>query len=230
MQLSDKFIDCDNKDPKRRNLLLVEGLSAGASAIEARNPETDCIYMLRGKIISPLKTAIDKILSNQEMSDIIKVIGCGFDKNFDLSKINFDKIVITADQDSDGMDIELMLITFFYRYMRPLVETGKLYRAVTPLYIIRQKGKEYYCYSDEELEIWKKNHNGSYDLLRAKGLGELNPEDLQKVCFLNERYKRITISDAEKTTELLETLMGSAVEPRKQYIYDNAVELGFNFD
>lgn len=114
--------------------------------------------------------------------------------------------------------------------MRPLVEAGKLYRAVTPLYIIRQKGKEYYCYSEDELTEWKNNHNGSYDLLRAKGLGELNPEDLQKVCFMNERYKRISISDAEKTTELLNILMGSAVEPRKQYIYDNASELGFNFE
>lgn len=230
MQISNKFIDCTNKNPKNRNLLLVEGLSAGASAVEARNPKTDCIYMLRGKIVSPLKTAVDKILANQEMSDIVRVIGAGFDSSFDVNKMNFDKIVITSDADSDGADIELLLITFFYTYMRPLVEAGKLYRAVTPLYIIRQKGKEYYCYSEDELTEWKNNHNGSYDLLRAKGLGELNPEDLQKVCFMNERYKRISISDAEKTTELLNILMGSAVEPRKQYIYDNANELGFNFE
>lgn len=230
MQISNKFIDCTNKNPKNRNLLLVEGLSAGASAVEARNPKTDCIYMLRGKIVSPLKTAVDKILANQEMSDIVRVIGAGFDSSFDVNKMNFDKIVITSDADSDGADIELLLITFFYTYMRPLVEAGKLYRAVTPLYIIRQKGKEYYCYSEDELTEWKNNHSGSYDLLRAKGLGELNPEDLQKVCFMNERYKRISISDAEKTTELLNILMGSAVEPRKQYIYDNANELGFNFE
>ena len=230
MQISNKFIDCTNKNPKNRNLLLVEGLSAGASAVEARNPKTDCIYMLRGKIVSPLKTAVDKILANQEMSDIVRVIGAGFDSSFDVNKMNFDKIVITSDADSDGADIELLLITFFYTYMRPLVEVGKLYRAVTPLYIIRQKGKEYYCYSEDELTEWKNSHSGSYDLLRAKGLGELNPEDLQKVCFMNERYKRISISDAEKTTELLNILMGSAVEPRKQYIYDNANELGFNFE
>ena len=230
MQISNKFIDCTNKNPKNRNLLLVEGLSAGASAVEARNPKTDCIYMLRGKIVSPLKTAVDKILANQEMSDIVRVIGAGFDSSFDVNKMNFDKIVITSDADSDGADIELLLITFFYTYMRPLVEAGKLYRAITPLYIIRQKGKEYYCYSEDELTEWKNSHSGSYDLLRAKGLGELNPEDLQKVCFMNERYKRISISDAEKTTELLNILMGSAVEPRKQYIYDNANELGFNFE
>jgi topoisomerase-4 subunit B len=230
LALSKKFTDCISKDPRERNLLLVEGQSAASSAIEARNTKTDCIYQLRGKIISPLKTEISKILQNQEMSDIIKVIGAGFGKDFDLSKMNFNKIVITSDQDSDGMDIELLLITFFYTYMRPLVEAGKLYRAVTPLYIVRQKGKEFYFYTDEELETWKKTAKGSYDLLRAKGLGELDPADLQKVCFLNERYKRITISDIEETTKLLNILQGPQAEPRKKYIYENAKELGFTFE
>lgn len=114
--------------------------------------------------------------------------------------------------------------------MRPLVEAGKLYRAVTPLYIVRQKGKEEYFYSDNELEEWKKTHRGSYDLIRAKGLGELDPADLQKVCFLNERYKRITISDIKATTALLNVLQGPQVEPRKKYIYENAKALGFDFD
>lgn len=230
LALSNKFTDCISKNPKDRNLLLVEGQSAAASAVEARNVKTDCIYQLRGKIISPLKTEISKILQNQEMSDIIKVIGAGFGKDFDINKMNFNKIVITSDQDSDGMDIELLLITFFYTYMRPLVEAGKLYRAVTPLYIIRQKNKEEYFYSDSELEEWKKTHKGNYDLIRAKGLGELDPADLQKVCFLNERYKRITISDAEATTKLLNVLQGPQVELRKKYIYENATRLGFEFD
>lgn len=169
LALSTKFTDCISKNPKERNLLLVEGTSAASSAIEARNTRTDCIYQLRGKIISPLKTDVSKILQNQEMSDIIRVIGAGFGKDFDVSKMNFNKVVITSDQDSDGFDIELLLLTFFYTYMRPLVEAGKLYRAVTPLYIIRQKDKEYYCYSDNELEEWKSSHSGKYDLLRAKG-------------------------------------------------------------
>lgn len=169
LALSTKFTDCISKNPNERNLLLVEGTSAASSAIEARNTRTDCIYQLRGKIISPLKTDVSKILQNQEMSDIIRVIGAGFGKDFDISKMNFNKIVITSDQDSDGFDIELLLLTFFYTYMRPLVEAGKLYRAVTPLYIIRQKDKEYYCYSDAELEEWKNTHTGKYDLLRAKG-------------------------------------------------------------
>ena len=230
MQISNKFIDCVNKNPKERNLLLVEGLSAGSSAVEARNVKTDCIYMLRGKVVSPLKTAIDKLLANQEISDIVKVIGAGFGKTFDLSKCQFNKIVITSDQDSDGADIELLLITFFYTYMRPLVEAGMLYRAVTPLYIVRTNKEELYFYSDKELEDWKKTGKSNYDLLRAKGLGELNPADLRKVCFENERFKRITISDAEATTNLLNILQGSAVEPRKKFIYENANRLGFNFD
>ena len=230
MQISNKFIDCVNKNPKERNLLLVEGLSAGSSAVEARNVKTDCIYMLRGKVVSPLKTAIDKLLANQEISDIVKVIGAGFGKDFDLSKCQFNKIVITSDQDSDGADIELLLITFFYTYMRPLVEAGMLYRAVTPLYIVRTNKEELYFYNDKELEEWKKTVKGTYDILRAKGLGELNPADLRKVCFENERFKRITISDVIETTKLLEILQGPSVEPRKKFIYENATQLGFNFD
>lgn len=169
MALSNKFIDCANKEPSQRSLLLVEGLSAGSSAVEARDPKRDAIYMLRGKTVSPRKQSVDKILANQEMSDIINVIGAGFGKTFDVSKMNFDKVVIAADQDSDGSSIELLLSTFFFTYMQPLVEAGKLYRAVTPLYIIRQKGKEYYAYSDKELEEWKKEHSGNYELIRAKG-------------------------------------------------------------
>ena len=230
MSISNKFIDCTNKNPKERNLLLVEGLSAGSSAVEARNVKTDCIYMLRGKIISPLKTEVNKILANQEMSDIIKVIGAGFGKDFNLAKSQFNKIVITSDQDSDGADIELLLITFFYTYMRPLVEAGMLYRAVTPLYIVRNGKEEKYFYSDKELEAWRATEKGNWDILRAKGLGELNAKDLKKVCFENERFKRITVSDAEATTKLLEILQGQAVEPRKKFIYDNATQLGFNFD
>lgn len=229
MALSDKFIDCVSKNSKERNLLLVEGQSAAGSAIEARNVKTDCIYMLRGKIISPLKQTLDKILANQEMSDIIKVIGAGFGKDFDVSKVNFNKIVITSDQDSDGMAIELLLITFFYTYMKPLVDAGMLYRAVTPLYIITTKKEKYYCYTEEELEEWKETHNESYDLMHCKGLGEISSAVLKEICFENQRFKRITVSDAEKTSELLEILEGKNVEPRKQFIYENATSLGFNF-
>lgn len=229
MQLSDKFVDCKSKDPTQRNLLLVEGMSAGGSVIESRNVDTDCIYMLRGKILSTLKCDKLKILNNQELSDIIKVIGAGFDNDFDVSKMNFDKIVITSDQDSDGFAIELLLITFFYTYMRPLVEAGKLHRAVTPLYIVETKNEKHYCYTEREFQEWKETHTEKYLVTHCKGLGEIRAEVLREICFENQRFKRITVSDSEKTVELLNILEGTAVAPRKQYIYDNAKELGFNF-
>ena len=229
MLLSNKFTDCKSKDPSQRNLLLVEGQSAAGSVIEARNTLTDCVYQLRGKILSVLKCDKAKIFDNQELSDIIRVIGAGFDKDFDVNKMNFDKIVITSDQDSDGMAIELLLITFFFTYMRPLVEAGKLYRAVTPLYIITTKKEKIYCYSEQEFEDWKNNTKEKYEVAHCKGLGEVNAEVLKDICFEHQRYKRITVSDALATKNLLEVLEGSAVAPRKQFIYDNANQLGFNF-
>lgn len=169
LALSKKFTDCINKNPAQRNLLLVEGTSAASSAIEARNPKTDCIYQLRGKIISPLKTDVNKLLQNQEISDIVRVIGAGFGKDFKLAKMNFDKVIITSDQDSDGLAIELLLLAFFYTYMRPLVEAGKLYRAVTPLYIVRKGKEELYFFTEKEMEDWKKQGKSGYEILRAKG-------------------------------------------------------------
>lgn len=229
MQLSDKFIDCVSKDPEKRNLIIVEGLSRGSSAIEARNVQTDSIYMLRGKIISPLKTEVTKILQNQEMSDIIRVIGAGFGKDFDVTKMQYDKIVITSDADSDGSDIALLLTTFFFTYMRPLVEQGKLYRAVTPLYIVKNGKEELYFYTEEEMAEYRRTHSSGFSVIRAKGLGELNRADLKKVCFENQRFKRITVSDVKEAEKLLNILQGPQVRPRKQYIYDNANRLGFDF-
>ena len=155
-------------------------MSAGSSAVEARDPKKHAIMMLRGKCISVLKATKDKVLANKEYNDIITAIGAGFDETFDLKKMNYSKIVITSDFDSDGQNIELLLITFFFRYMRPLVEAGKLYRAVTPLYVATYKGKDYYLYSEEELEEFRKG-KGAFDLSHNKGLGELNPEDLKKL-------------------------------------------------
>lgn len=230
MAISKKFVDCISKNPAERNLLLVEGNSAASSAIEARNAKTDCIYMLRGKVVSPLKTPIDKLLANQEISDIVKVIGAGFGNDFDVSRMNFDKIVITSDADSDGLDIELLLITFFFTYMRPLIEAGKLYRAVTPLYIIKNGKEKVYIYSEDEFVEWKSKYGNPTEILRAKGLGELDATVLHEVCFENQRFRRITISDVDKAVALLDILQGKAVEPRKKYIYENAEHLGFNFD
>lgn len=223
-----KFIDCGNTGSKERNLIIVEGVSAASAVIEARDPKTDAIYLLRGKISSPLKTDISKLMSSTEVVDLSKHIGAGFGDSFDASKISYDKVIIATDADSDGEHIELELITLFFTYMRPLITSGKLYRAVTPLYIIRDGKKESYCWTEEEYQAWRKLGKKG-DVTRAKGLGELNAKDLKAVCFENQRYKRITISDAKKAEELLNILMGSSAEARKQYIYNNADRLGFNF-
>lgn len=128
------------------------------------------------------------------------------------------------------MNIALLLTTFFFTYMRPLVEAGKLYRAVTPLYIIQTKKEKHYCYSEEELQEWKDNHqNETYDLMHCKGLGEVSADVLHEICFENQRFKRITVSDCKKTEELLNILEGPSANLRKQYILDNATRLGFSF-
>lgn len=224
-----KFIDCGNRSPKDRNLMIVEGVSAASAVVEARNPKTDAIYLLRGKISSPLKTDLNKLLASTEVADLTKQIGAGFGKDFDASKIQYDKIIIASDADSDGEHIELELMTLFFTYMRPLIETGHLYRAITPLYIVRTAKKELYHWTEEEHQAWRKT-DGKGEVTRCKGLGELNAKDLKAVCFDNQRYKRITVSDAEKAEQLLNILMGGSADARKQYIYDNAERLGFNFD
>lgn len=222
-----KFIDCGNTDPKKRNLIIVEGVSAASAVIEARNPKTDAIYLLRGKISSPLKTERSKLMASTEVADLTKHIGAGFAESFDPSKINYNKVIIATDADSDGAHIELELLTLFFSYMRPLIELGYVYRAVTPLYIIRNGKKEIYCWTEEEYQSKRSTLKG--DIVRCKGLGELNAMDLKAVCFENQRYKRIDVADAQAAEQLLQILMGGSADARKQYIYDNAERLGFNF-
>ena len=167
LAFSDKIKDCSTHDPKNNTLLIVEGLSAGSAAIEARDPKTQAIMMLRGKTLSVLKSTDDKVYSNAVYKDLIAAIGAGIGKTFDVNKMNYNKIVITSDADSDGANIELLLTTFFFTYMRPLVEAGKLYRAVTPLYILRKKGRDpIYCYTQEEYEAIDTK---GYEVTRLKG-------------------------------------------------------------
>ena len=231
LALSNKFIDCTSKDPKERKLFILEGVSAGAAAIEARNPKTDCIYLLRGKILSPLKSDTTKLLQNQEISDLVRIIGGGFGNTFDVNKMNFDKIVIFSDSDSDGDQICLLLMGLFYTYMKDLVLAGKLYRGAAPLYTITKGKEEHLFYTDKEYRNWQaKNSTSGYTVLRGKGTGEMNPDDLHRLCFNSERFKRFVVDDPEETNALLTILLGPAVPPRKQYIYDNATELGFHFE
>ena len=231
LALSNKFIDCTSKDPKERKLFILEGLSAGAAAIEARNPKTDCIYLLRGKILSPLKSDPTKLLQNQEISDLVRIIGAGFGPSFDLSKANFAKVVIFSDSDSDGDQICLLLMGLFYTYMKDLVLDGRLYRGAAPLYTVSKGQEEHLFYTDKEYRQWQeKNSTAGYTVLRGKGTGEMNPADLHRLCFNSERFKRFVVDNQEETSALLEILLGTAVAPRKQYIYDNATELGFHFE
>lgn len=231
LALSNKFIDCTSKDPKERKLFILEGVSAGAAAIEARNPKTDCIYLLRGKILSPLKSDTTKLLQNQEISDLVRIIGGGFGSTFDVNKMNFDKIVIFSDSDSDGDQICLLLMGLFYTYMKDLVLAGKLYRGAAPLYTLTKGKEEHLFYTDKEYRNWQaKNSTSGYTVLRGKGTGEMNPDDLHRLCFNSERFKRFVVDDPEETDALLTILLGPAVPPRKQYIYDNATELGFHFE
>lgn len=231
LALSNKFIDCTSKDPKERKLFILEGVSAGAAAIEARNPKTDCIYLLRGKILSPLKSDTTKLLQNQEISDLVRIIGGGFGNTFDVNKMNFDKIVIFSDSDSDGDQICLLLMGLFYTYMKDLVLAGKLYRGAAPLYTLTKGKEEHLFYTDKEYRNWQaKNSTSDYTVLRGKGTGEMNPDDLHRLCFNSERFKRFVVDDPEETNALLTILLGPAVPPRKQYIYDNATELGFHFE
>lgn len=231
LALSNKFIDCTSKDPKERKLFILEGVSAGAAAIEARNPKTDCIYLLRGKILSPLKSDTTKLLQNQEISDLVRIIGGGFGNTFDVNKMNFDKIIIFSDSDSDGDQICLLLMGLFYTYMKDLVLAGKLYRGAAPLYTLTKGKEEHLFYTDKEYRNWQaKNSTSGYTVLRGKGTGEMNPDDLHRLCFNSERFKRFVVDNPEETDALLTILLGPAVPPRKQYIYDNATELGFHFE
>lgn len=231
LALSNKFIDCTSKNPKERKLFILEGVSAGAAAIEARNPKTDCIYLLRGKILSPLKSDTTKLLQNQEISDLVRIIGGGFGNTFDVNKMNFDKIVIFSDSDSDGDQICLLLMGLFYTYMKDLVLAGKLYRGAAPLYTLTKGKEEHLFYTDKEYRNWQaKNSTSGYTVLRGKGTGEMNPDDLHRLCFNSERFKRFVVDNPEETDALLAILLGPAVPPRKQYIYDNATELGFHFE
>lgn len=231
LALSNKFIDCVSKDPKERKLFILEGVSAGSAAIEARNPKTDCIYLLRGKILSPLKSDPSKLLQNQEISDLVKIIGGGFGPTFDVSKMNFAKVVIFSDSDSDGDQICLLLMGLFYTYMKDLVLDGRLYRGAAPLYTVSKGKEELLFYTDKEYQAWRADRNTSgWKILRGKGVGELEATDLNRLCFNSERFKRFVVDNQQETEELLNILLGSAVEPRKKYIYDNATELGFHFD
>lgn len=225
--LPGKLADCSSKKVEECELLLTEGNSAGGSAKQARDRNTQAVLPLRGKVLNTYKTDKSSMLKNTEIQDIISAIGCGFGENFDLNKRRYDKIIILTDADSDGGHIRVLLLTLFYKYMRPLIENGNVYAALPPLYIAK-KGKEVmYFQDDEDLSKYQKeNPNVKLEVHYLKGLGEMDAEDLANTTMDKEkrRLKRITIDDVKKANMAFEVLMGSSVAPRKEFIENNALK------
>ena len=231
MSLPGKLADCSDKNPENCEIYIVEGDSAGGSAKTARNRATQAILPLRGKILNVEKASIDKVLANAEIKTMINAFGCGFSEgygnDFDISKLRYDKIIIMADADVDGAHISTLLLTLFYRFMPELIFEGHVYVAMPPLYkVIPSKGKEEYLYDDAALEKYRKTHTGSFTLQRYKGLGEMDAEQLWETTMDPEKriLKRVMI-DEENSSEIdvtFTTLMGDKVEPRREFIEENA--------
>ena len=224
--LPDKLVDCISKDPKERELFIVEGNSAGGSAVSGRDANTQAILPLRGKILNVEKAQATRIEKNAEIYNMVTAIGAGQGEQFDVSKIKYDKVIIMTDADVDGSHIRILLMTFFYRFMRPLVETGHLYIAQPPLYRLTYQGHHYYAFTDDELDNTKSHLplNARYQLQRYKGLGEMDPSQLSETTMdkNHRRMMQVTIDDLQDANDALIDLMGENVEPRKEFISANA--------
>jgi DNA gyrase subunit B len=228
--LPGKLADCQTRNPDEAELLIVEGDSAGGSAKQARQREFQAILPLRGKILNVERARLAKILENKEIQAIITAIGTGIGDEFDISKCRYHKIVSMADADVDGAHIKSLLLTFFFRYMRELIDAGYVFVAQPPLYRVPYKGKVHYFKNDEELETFKAANNGSkIEASRFKGLGEMNPSELWETTLDPERRTllRVTMEDAALAEEMFSTLMGEDVEARKGFIQRNAKDVRF---
>ena len=224
--LPGKLADCSSKDADKCEVYIVEGDSAGGSAKQGRNRKYQAILPLWGKMLNVEKSRADKIYNNDKLKPVIQAIGAGIGADFDVSKIRYGKVVIMADADVDGAHIRTLLLTFFFRYMRPLIEQGHVFLAQPPLYKVSKKGmKDVYCYTDEQLDqTMTEVGRDNVSIQRYKGLGEMNPEQLWETTMdpQNRIFVKVTIDDAIKADAIFQILMGDEIEPRREFIEKNA--------